>query len=194
MKELIEAYKKVRPNVTINPRDHVLWATSQQKVAVGFATRHGPAHPRPGRLVLTSSTTTRASSSRSTSAPSASRATTNCSPATRRADLPRGTFGGKVYALPYQGNSMSLFISNKAFREAGLDPGQGRAEDLGRHEGARAEAEEGAGQPAPSRKPSTIPTTARAGKCRCSSRSSSSSAASFSATTASPLRSTVPRR
>jgi multiple sugar transport system substrate-binding protein len=33
-----------------------------------------------------------------------------------------GTFGGKVYALPYQGNSMSLFINNKAFAAAGLDP------------------------------------------------------------------------
>ena len=29
---------------------------------------------------------------------------------------------GKVYALPYQGNSMSLFINNKAFAAAGLDP------------------------------------------------------------------------
>ena len=33
-----------------------------------------------------------------------------------------GTFDGKVYALPYQGNSMSLFINNRAFVEAGLDP------------------------------------------------------------------------
>ena len=36
--------------------------------------------------------------------------------------LDAGTFGGKVYALPYQGNSMSLFINNKEFRAAGLDP------------------------------------------------------------------------
>ena len=42
--------------------------------------------------------------------------------ATRRADSAAATFDGKVYALPYQGNSMSLFINNKEFRAAGLDP------------------------------------------------------------------------
>ena len=36
--------------------------------------------------------------------------------------LSAATFDGKVYALPYQGNSMSLFINNKEFRAAGLDP------------------------------------------------------------------------
>src|SRR5664279_4497206 len=41
VKELIEAYKKVRPNVTINP---VVMSSGdiQQKVAVGFATGTGP--------------------------------------------------------------------------------------------------------------------------------------------------------
>ncbi|MFH1446331.1 MAG: ABC transporter substrate-binding protein [Chloroflexota bacterium] len=33
-----------------------------------------------------------------------------------------GTFDGEIYALPYQGNSMSLWISNKLFEAAGLDP------------------------------------------------------------------------
>lgn len=33
-----------------------------------------------------------------------------------------GIFDGKIYALPYQGNSMSLWISNKLFEAAGLDP------------------------------------------------------------------------
>jgi len=33
-----------------------------------------------------------------------------------------GTFDEKIYALPYQGNSMSLWISNKLFEDAGLDP------------------------------------------------------------------------
>jgi multiple sugar transport system substrate-binding protein len=33
-----------------------------------------------------------------------------------------GTFDGAIYALPYQGNSMSLWISNKLFEAAGLDP------------------------------------------------------------------------
>jgi multiple sugar transport system substrate-binding protein len=36
--------------------------------------------------------------------------------------LDAATFAGKVYALPYQGNSMSLFMNNKEFRAAGLDP------------------------------------------------------------------------
>jgi len=35
--------------------------------------------------------------------------------------LDAGTFDGKVYALPYQGNSMSLFINNKLFAAGGLD-------------------------------------------------------------------------
>jgi len=34
--------------------------------------------------------------------------------------LASGTFDGKVYTLPYQGNSMSLFINNKLFAAAGL--------------------------------------------------------------------------
>ena len=41
---------------------------------------------------------------------------------TRPGGLAAATFDGKVYALPYQGNSMSLFINNKEFRAAGLDP------------------------------------------------------------------------
>jgi len=36
--------------------------------------------------------------------------------------LASGTFDGKVYTLPYQGNSMSLFINNNLFASAGLDP------------------------------------------------------------------------
>lgn len=36
--------------------------------------------------------------------------------------LASGTFDGKVYTLPYQGNSMSLFLNNKLFAAAGLDP------------------------------------------------------------------------
>ncbi|MCL4394026.1 MAG: ABC transporter substrate-binding protein [Chloroflexi bacterium] len=36
--------------------------------------------------------------------------------------LAAGTFDNKVYTLPYQGNSMSLFINNKLFQAAGLDP------------------------------------------------------------------------
>lgn len=36
--------------------------------------------------------------------------------------LAASTFDGKVYTLPYQGNSMSLFINNKLFQAAGLDP------------------------------------------------------------------------
>ena len=36
--------------------------------------------------------------------------------------LAASTFDNKVYTLPYQGNSMSLFINNKLFQAAGLDP------------------------------------------------------------------------
>ena len=64
----------------------------------------------------------RASSSRSTSTSSAPRATRNSPARYVSGGLASGTFDGKIYTLPYQGNSMSLFINNKLFAAAGLDP------------------------------------------------------------------------
>ncbi len=91
--------------------------------------------------------------------------------------LASGTFDGKVYTLPYQGNSMSLFLNNKLFAAAGLDADEGRAQDLEGPDGALPQAEEGAGQadgPEGLRLPVSQPALGNAG---CSSRWSSSSAA-----------------
>ncbi len=120
VKELIEAYKKVRPNVTVNP---VIMSSGdiQQKVAVGFATGTGPhildqdasfyeLYYNKGLLEPLNLNVFGVKSYDELLA--------KYTPG----GIAAGTFGGKVYALPYQGNSMSLFISNKAFKEAGLDP------------------------------------------------------------------------
>ena len=120
VKELIEAYKKVRPNVTINPT--VASSTDMnQKLTVGLASGTGPDimdadasyyvayHAKgvlePANLDVFGVKTYQELMARYVSG-----------------GLASGTFDGKVYTLPYQGNSMSLFINNKLFAEAGLDP------------------------------------------------------------------------
>lgn len=120
VKELIADYKKLRPNVTVNP---VIMSSGDiaQKVAVGFATGTGPhifdqdasfyeLYYNKGVLEPLNLNVFGVKSYDELQA--------RYTPG----GIAAGTFGGKVYALPYQGNSMSLFISNKAFKEAGLDP------------------------------------------------------------------------
>lgn len=120
VKELIEAYKKVRPNVTINPT--VASSTDMnQKLTVSLAAGTGPdimdadasyyvayyskGVLEPVNLDVFGVKTYQELMSRYVSG-----------------GLASGTFDGKVYTLPYQGNSMSLFVNNKLFAAAGLDP------------------------------------------------------------------------
>ncbi len=120
VKELIEAYKKVRPNVTINP---VVTSSGDinQKLTVALATGTGPdimdqdasfyeLYYLKGVLEPLNLAVFGAKSYDEVAARYVP------------GGLAAGTFAGKIYALPYQGNSMSLFISNKAFEEAGLSP------------------------------------------------------------------------
>jgi len=120
MKELIEAYKTVRPNVTVNP---VITSSGDinQKLTVALATGTGPdimdqdasfyeLYYAKGVLEPLNLDVFGAKSYDEIIA--------RYTPG----GIAAGTFGGKVYALPYQGNSMSLFINNKAFAAAGLDP------------------------------------------------------------------------
>ncbi len=120
VKELIEAYKKVRPNVTIQP---VVTSSGDinQKLTVALATGTGPdimdqdasfyeLYYAKGVLEPLNLAVFGAKSYDEVAARYVP------------GGLAAGTFGGKIYALPYQGNSMSLFISNKAFAEAGLNP------------------------------------------------------------------------
>ncbi len=120
VKELIEAYKKVRPNVTINPT--VASSTDMnQKLTVALAAGTGPdimdadasyyvAYHAKGVLEPANLDVFGAKSYQELMARYVS------------GGLASGTFEGKVYTLPYQGNSMSLFINNKLFAAAGLDP------------------------------------------------------------------------
>ncbi len=120
VKELIEAYKKVRPNVTVNPTV-TSSADINQKITVALATGTGPdimdndasyyvLYYSKGVLEPLNLDVFGAESYPDVAA----KYTTG--------GLDAGTFGGKIYALPYQGNSMSLFINNKLFAAAGLDP------------------------------------------------------------------------
>jgi len=120
MKELIAAYKQVRPNVTIHP---VITSSGDinQKLTVALATGTGPdimdndasfygLYYAKGVLEPLNLDVFGARSYEEVAA--------RYTPG----GLDAATFGGKIYALPYQGNSMSLFINNKAFKAAGLDP------------------------------------------------------------------------
>ena len=80
--------------------------------------------------------------------------------------LASATFGGKIYTLPYQGNSMSLFINNKAVRGGGLDPGKDAPKTWKDIKALGPKLKKVAGQSARSRRHSSFPTTARAGNCR----------------------------
>jgi ABC-type glycerol-3-phosphate transport system substrate-binding protein len=77
--------------------------------------------------------------------------------------LASGTFDGKIYTLPYQGNSMSLFINNKLFAEAGLAE-EGCAQDV-EYLMALCRLKKVDGRARSARR-SSFPTTARAGNSR----------------------------
>ncbi|HXZ44753.1 MAG TPA: extracellular solute-binding protein, partial [archaeon] len=120
VKELIEAYKKVHPNVTINPT--VASSTDMnQKLTVALAAGTGPdimdadasyyvAYYSKGVLEPVNLEVFGVKTYQDLMARYVS------------GGLSSGTFDGKVYTLPYQGNSMSLFLNNKLFADAGLDP------------------------------------------------------------------------
>ncbi len=120
VKELIEAYKKLHPNVAINAT--IASSTDMnQKLTVALASGTGPdvmdadasyyvayyakGILEPANLDVFGVKTYPELASRYVSG-----------------GLASGTFDGKIYTLPYQGNSMSLFINNKLFAAAGLDP------------------------------------------------------------------------
>ncbi len=120
VKDRIEAYKKVRPNVTVVPTI-TSSADINQKTTVALATGTGPdimdndasfftLYYAKGVLEPLNLDVFGAKSYPDFIA--------RYTPG----GLEAGTFDGRVYALPYQGNSMSLFINNKAFAAAGLDP------------------------------------------------------------------------
>ena len=120
MKELIEAYKKVRPNVTVNP---VITSSGDinQKLTVALATGTGPDimdQDASFYELYYAKGVLEPLNLEVFGAKSYDELTARYTPG----GIAAGTFGGKVYALPYQGNSMSLFINNKAFAAAGLDP------------------------------------------------------------------------
>ncbi len=120
VKDLIEAYKKVRPNVTINPT--IASSTDMNtKLTAALATGTGPdimdadasyyvAYYTKGVLEPLNLDVFGVKSYQDLAAKYA------------QGGLESGTFDSKVYTLPYQGNSMSLFINNKLFQAAGLDP------------------------------------------------------------------------
>ncbi len=119
VKELIEAYKKVHPNITINPT--VASSTDMnQKLTVSLAAGTGPdimdadasyyvAYHAKGVLEPVNLDVFGVKTYQDLMARYVS------------GGLASGTFDGKVYTLPYQGNSMSLFLNNKLFADAGLD-------------------------------------------------------------------------
>ena len=120
VKELIEAYKKLHPNVTVNAT--IASSTDMnQKLTVALASGTGPdimdadasyyvAYYAKGILEPANLGVFGVKSYPELAARYVS------------GGLASGTFDGKIYTLPYQGNSMSLFINNKLFAAAGLDP------------------------------------------------------------------------
>ena len=175
MKELIEAYKKVRPNVTINP---VVTSSGDinQKLTVALATGTGPDimdQDASFYELYYAKGVLEPLNLEVFGAKSYEELATRYTPG----GIAAGTFGGKVYALPYQGNSMSLFINNKAFAAAGLDPVKDAPKTWDDMKALGPEAEEGAGQPHGAegvRLPISQPAL---GNADASSLSSSSSAA-----------------
>jgi multiple sugar transport system substrate-binding protein len=120
VKDLIEAYKKVHPNVTINPTI-LSSADINQKISVALATGTGPDimdNDASYYLLYYSKGVLEPLNLDVFGAKSYQEFAARYTPG----GLDAGTFDGKVYALPYQGNSMSLFINNKEFAAAGLDP------------------------------------------------------------------------
>lgn len=120
VKQLIEDYKKVRPNVTVNATV-TSSADINQKISVALATGTGPDimdNDASFYSLYYSKGVLEPLNLAVFGAESYADVIARYTPG----GLAAATFDGKVYALPYQGNSMSLFINNKEFRAAGLDP------------------------------------------------------------------------
>lgn len=120
VKDLIEQYKKVRPNVTINAT--TAGSTDlNTKLNAALAAGNGPdimdadasyyiAYYNKGVLEPVNLDVFGVKDYKELLAKYTD------------GGLDAGTFDGKVYTLPYQGNSFSLLINNKIFQSAGLDP------------------------------------------------------------------------
>jgi multiple sugar transport system substrate-binding protein len=120
VKQLIEDYKKVRPNVTVNATV-TSSADINQKISVALATGTGPDimdNDASFYSLYYSKGVLEPLNLGVFGAKSYPEFIARYTPG----GLDAATFDGKVYGLPYQGNSMSLFINNKEFRTAGLDP------------------------------------------------------------------------
>jgi multiple sugar transport system substrate-binding protein len=120
VKELIEAYKKLHPNVTINAT--IASSTDMnQKLTVALAAGTGP------DVMDADASYYVAYYAKGVLEPAnldvfAVKSYPELAARYEAGGLASGTFDGKIYTLPYQGNSMSLFINNKLFAAAGLDP------------------------------------------------------------------------
>jgi multiple sugar transport system substrate-binding protein len=120
LKELVERYKKFRPNVTINPTitsstDH------NQKLTVALAAGTGP------DIIDNDASFFVQYYNKGVLEPLnlevfGVKSLAEFASGYEKGGLDGATFDGKVCALPYQANSMSLFINNKLFAAAGLDP------------------------------------------------------------------------
>ncbi|HUB14583.1 MAG TPA: ABC transporter substrate-binding protein [Acetobacteraceae bacterium] len=120
VKQLIAAYEKLHPNVTIQPTV-TSSADINQKISVALATGTGPDimdNDASFYSLYYNKGVLEPLNLKSFGATSYAEFIDRYTPG----GLSASTFNGVVYALPYQGNSMSLFINNKEFRAAGLDP------------------------------------------------------------------------
>jgi multiple sugar transport system substrate-binding protein len=119
VKDLIDAYKKLHPNVTINPT--IASSTDMnQKLTVALAAGTGP------DIMDADASYYVAYHSKGVLEPAnldvfGVRSYPELAALYVAGGLESGTFDGKIYTLPYQGNSMSLFLNNKLFTAAGLD-------------------------------------------------------------------------
>ncbi len=120
VKELIEAYQKLHPNVKINPTI-AAQTDLNQKLTVALATGAGP------DIIDQDISFFPAYYQKNTLEPLnldvfCSKSTADVQKAYVAGGLDGVTFDGKIYGLPYQSNSMSMFLNNDIFKEAGLDP------------------------------------------------------------------------
>lgn len=120
VKELIDRYQQLHPNVTINPT-FAAQTDLNQKLTVAMASGTGPdildqdisffsAYYEKGQLAPVDLDVFCGHSQKA------------IEDAYLPSVLPGVMFDGQIYGLPYQSNSMSFFLSTDAFKEAGLDP------------------------------------------------------------------------
>jgi len=119
MKELIDRYQTLHPNVKINS---VVASQSDlnQKLSVAMASGTGPDILDQDISVFAAYYDKKVLEPIDTSVFCA-KSQADIEAQYVKSVLPGVTFDGKIYGLPYQTNSMSLFISTDAFKEIGLD-------------------------------------------------------------------------